>query len=108
MGVELSYNIPLAFGVFRLAKKRIIVKNTNSLEYMAGMNNMITDYYGVAKDQIYIDSIYIEDTQIDQHNIYNLKNMVEPEFFNLDVKYENHLIVNNLQHVQVYDNKDIH
>ena len=83
MGVELSYNIPLAFGVFRLAKKRIIVKNTNSLEYMAGMNNMITDYYGVAKDQIYIDSIYIEDTQIDQHNIYNLKNMVEPEIFNL-------------------------
>ena len=83
MGIELSYNIPLANAVFRLAKKRIIIKNTNSLEYMAGMNNIITDYYGVAKDQNTIDSIYIEDTQIDNKNIYNLKNMVEPEIFNL-------------------------
>ena len=47
------------------------------------MNNIITDYNGVKKEQNTIDSIYIEDTQIDNKNIYNLKNIVEPEIFNL-------------------------
>ena len=35
------------------------------------------------KIKFYIDRIYIEDTQIDQHNIYHLENIVEHELFNL-------------------------
>ena len=81
-GVELSFSLPLTFSILKLLKEKTIVKNASAYEYMAGLDNLFTDYYGIlTQNTMQIESIFLEDSQVDKENLLGLKHLVSNEMF---------------------------
>ena len=81
-GVELSFSLPLTFSILKLLKEKTIVKNASAYEYMAGLDNLFTDYYGIlTQNKMKIETIFLEDSQVDKENLLDLKQLVSNEMF---------------------------
>ena len=81
-GVELSFSLPLTFSILQLLKEKTIVKNASAYEYMAGLDNLFTDYYGIlTQNKMKIETIFLEDSQVDKENLLDLKQLVSNEMF---------------------------
>ena len=81
-GVELSFSLPLTFSILKLLKEKTIVKNASAYEYMAGLDNLFTDYYGIlTENKMRIETIFLEDSQVDKDNLLDLKQLVSNEMF---------------------------
>ena len=81
-GVELSFSLPLTFSILKLLNEKTIVKNASAYEYMAGLDNLFTDYYGIlTQNQMKIETIFLEDSQVDKENLLDLKQLVSNEMF---------------------------
>ena len=81
-GGELSLSLSVIFIMKKLLKQKTIIKSNATYEYLAGINCIFLDYYGIiTENKMEIDNIFIEGGQVTSSQLPNLKELVNEEMF---------------------------